>query len=169
MLQNVDMLYLGASVLCMIDLSYVSRCETDLQLQSSHASGAPPSSTASPHPPLPPLRVCRFWTQFEAWLSMQTASRDGLKPATEEQRRVTILTILNGNSILGESLRSVWESKTPREAYDILSQADVTVTNQSDKAKQLPKLLALNEQVQDLMRSAEYSKGPGTPLGAYSS
>ena len=70
---------------------------------------------------------------------MQTATSAGLKPAAEGEGRVTIETILNANSILGASLRSMWESKTPDEAHDILAQADVTVTNQSDKDKQLPK------------------------------
>ena len=40
MLQNVDMLYLGASVLCMIDLSYVSRCETEVDPQIFHVCSA---------------------------------------------------------------------------------------------------------------------------------
>ena len=47
MLGNVNMLFLGMTVLILLDLSYVSR----------------------------------FWTQFEAWLSMQFAMPDGLKPA----------------------------------------------------------------------------------------
>ena len=82
---------------------------------------------------------------------MQTATSAGLKPAAEGESRVTIETILNANSILGASLRSMWESKTPDEAHNILAQADVTVTNQSDKDKQLPKLAKLNERVKELM------------------
>ena len=47
MLMNVNLLYLGSSVLVLQELSYLSR----------------------------------FWTQFEAWLSMQLASPEGLGPA----------------------------------------------------------------------------------------
>mgnify|MGYP002840889385 CR=1 FL=1 len=37
-----------------------------------------------------------------------------------------------------------WEDKTPQQAFDILSKPDITVTNQSDKDVQLPKLLQLD-------------------------
>ena len=37
-----------------------------------------------------------------------------------------------------------WATQTPDEAYAYLSKPDVTVTNQSDKDKQLPKIKALN-------------------------
>jgi len=47
MLSNVNMLYLGASVLIHLDLSYQAR----------------------------------FWTQFEAWCSMQLPTPQGLKPS----------------------------------------------------------------------------------------
>ena len=117
MLENVNVVYLGCSVLILLDLSYLSR----------------------------------FWTQFEAWLAMQMACKEGLRPAPDDKRRFQIRTILNGNSILGESLRSVWENKTPDEAHDVLAQQDVTVTNQSDKLKQLPKLRQLNDMVVDVM------------------
>ena len=82
---------------------------------------------------------------------MQMACKEGLRPAPDDKRRFQIRTILNGNSILGESLRSVWENKTPEEAHDVLAQQDVTVTYQSDKLKQLPKLRQLNEMVVDVM------------------
>mmetsp|Transcript_8774 Transcript_8774/g.19508 ORF Transcript_8774/g.19508 Transcript_8774/m.19508 type:complete len:142 (+) Transcript_8774:375-800(+) len=53
MLGNVNMLYLGYSVLVLLDISYPSR----------------------------------FWTQFEAWLSMQRALPDGLGAAPAPRRR----------------------------------------------------------------------------------
>ena len=70
MLKNVNMLYLGMSVLILLDLSYVSR----------------------------------FWTQFEAWLSMQRIGRDGLHPALENERRCEVVPIVNANSIMAASL-----------------------------------------------------------------
>ena len=90
-------------------------------------------------------------TQFEAWLSMQSASEHGLRPATMQEQRFTIETIMNGNSILAQSLCAMWANKIPEEAYEVLANADVTVTNQSDKDKQLPKLYALNDQVKALV------------------
>ena len=30
--------------------------------------------------------LSRFWTQFEAWLSMQTATKEGLRPASEAEQ-----------------------------------------------------------------------------------
>jgi hypothetical protein len=37
----------------------------------------------------------RFWTLMEAWCSMQTVTSDGLRPATEAERRYTIKCIHN--------------------------------------------------------------------------
>ena len=37
--------------------------------------------------------LSRFWTQFEAWLSMQAAGPDGLQPARAERRRSTFVCI----------------------------------------------------------------------------
>ena len=45
----------------------------------------------------------------------------------------------------GAKLKETWESKTPEQAYVVLSSNDIDVTNKSDKAEQLPKLLKLNE------------------------
>ena len=45
----------------------------------------------------------------------------------------------------------MWADKTPEEAYGILKQPDVTVTNQSDKDAQLPKIHMLAEEVRQVM------------------
>ena len=117
MLGNVNSLYLGCSVLILLDLSYLSR----------------------------------FWTQFEAWLSMQTPSPSGLSPSKEDAQRFKIVTVLNGNSIAERILKDMWVSATPDEAYEVLSKEDVTVTNASDKSRQLPKLKALDAEVKRVM------------------
>ena len=44
-------------------------------------------------------------------------------------------------------LVAMWAHKKPEDAREQLAMPDVMVTNQSDKDMQLPKLLALNEQV----------------------
>jgi len=52
-LSNINMLYLGAMVLILMDFDYLKR----------------------------------FWTQFEAWVSFQEPTADGLVPAPEHRLR----------------------------------------------------------------------------------
>ena len=95
--------------------------------------------------------MSRFWTQFEAWLSMQSCTRKGLMPSEAGQVRVTIVPILQANNALKDSLLEMWKNRTPQLAYDTLASADVTVTNQSDKVTQLGKLLSLSNEVRDAL------------------
>ena len=74
MISQVNLLYLGTSVLILLDLSYVSR----------------------------------FWTQFEAWLSMQQATTGKLCRASGSERRETIVTIYNGNATAVKLLEEQW-------------------------------------------------------------
>ena len=128
MLPMINLIYLGTSVLILLDQSYVSR----------------------------------FWTQFEAWLSMQTFALDdesdagGLRSANEAERRCTIELVHGANEELGQSLLSTWANKTPEEAHEHLSKPDVLVTNESDKEKQLPKILALNQTVRACLKSVKW-------------
>jgi hypothetical protein len=112
------MLYLGTTVLILFDLSYLSR----------------------------------FWTQFEAWLSMQYATPNGLKSAVgTKYARYHIVCIQNAAAqaeLYTKALVDTWANETPQQAHDILSKPDVTVTNQSDKRDQLPKIKALDATVQ---------------------
>jgi len=120
MLSNINWLYIGCSVLVLLDLSYLSR----------------------------------FWTQFEAWLALQVTSAEGLKGGRNTGSsigRTVIVPIYNANSTIRAHLISMWESKSPDEAHAILSEADVTVTNLSDKEMQLPKILALDEEVRTVL------------------
>ena len=88
--------------------------------------------------------VSRFWTQFEAWLSMQFATPDGLKSAigTQNTRHhiVAIQNAVEQAELHEEMLIRSWAEKTPEQAFEFLSKPDVTVTNQSDKEGQLLKL-----------------------------
>ena len=115
---QVNMLYLGTTVLILYDLSYVSR----------------------------------FWTQFEAWLSMQFATPNGLKSAVDTKNaRCHIVCIQNAaaqDELYRKALVDTWAKKTPQQAFDFLSKPDVTVTNASDKRNQLPKIKALDATVQ---------------------
>jgi len=99
--------------------------------------------------------ISRFWTQFEAWCSMQTLSSSGLRPASKGvERRCTVAPILGANSSLVESLLAMWGERSPQQAHDLLSKDDVTVTNLSDKEGQLPKILKLNETVRAVLSRA---------------
>jgi len=120
---QVNMLYLGTQVLILLDLSYVSR----------------------------------FWTQFEAWLSMQFATPNGLRSAVGNPRnkRHHIAAIQNAAEqaeLHKRMLIQSWADKTPQQAFEFLSKPDVTVTNQSDKDGQLPKIKSLGETVQSAFK-----------------
>ena len=119
------MLYLGTTVLILLDLSYVSR----------------------------------FWTQFEAWLSMQFATPNGLKSAIGTvNARHHVVCIQNAASqaeLYTKALVDNWATKTPLEAYEFLSKPDVTVTNQSDKEGQLPKIKSLGTTVQTAFKAVD--------------
>ena len=115
---QVNMLYLGTTVLILFDLSYLSR----------------------------------FWTQFEAWLSMQFATPNGLKSAVgtiyARHHIVCIQNAADQSELYTKALTDQWATKTPQQAFDFLSKPDVTVTNTSDKQGQLPKIKALDATVQ---------------------
>ena len=110
MLPNINLIYLSAHVLIMMDSSYYSR----------------------------------FWTLFEAWLSMQSITSEGLRPSSEEGRRSKIICIHTGSEHDIAKLEDTLQGLTPREAHDLLAKSDITVTNASDKEAQLPKLLELD-------------------------
>jgi len=109
--------------------------------------------------------VSRFWTQFEAWLSMQKPSASGLTPAQDEDgvpRRFHIVPIHSANDKLAESLEDTWAVRTPEQATKVLENKDVTVTNKSDKDKQLPKLLEMHKEVQEAFKTAPPSGAQGS-------
>ena len=86
-------------------------------------------------------------TQFEAWLSLQQSSRDGLVSDISEVSRANIVTTLGAPGELGASLKQEWAQCTASVAHTKLSMPDVSVTNKSDKLKQLPKIVTLDNAV----------------------
>ena len=96
----------------------------------------------------------RFWTQYEAWLSMQSVSVEGLTPTPKESLRCEIVPISNANPDMVASLVSMWANKNPRNAHAALARPDVIVTNKSDKENQLPKILGFNEKVKEAFQNA---------------
>ena len=91
--------------------------------------------------------MSRFWTQAEAWMSMQDASASGLATASETKRRYTIVPLHNADASLSDMLTKLWAGKSTQAAHDILAKPDVLVTNQGDKLRQLPKIKLLNETI----------------------
>jgi hypothetical protein len=95
----------------------------------------------------------RFWTLIEAWESMQTATPDGLRPATEAERRYTIKCIHNAtDEHEAKGLVDKVSKKTPEEMYRILEKPDVNVTNAKDKVDMLPVIQKTNEHVIEMFR-----------------
>ena len=90
--------------------------------------------------------MSRFWTQFEAFLSFNKVTANGLDRTPEGEQRDTIVCIHNADPEFGPpKLRKMWADKTAEQAYAILEKPDVKVTNKKDKDVQLPKLAKLNE------------------------
>jgi len=121
MLPNINLLYLGCSVLILLDRSYSSR----------------------------------FWTLYEAWLSFMMAMSDGLLTAPKSKQRCQMACLHGCPPSQENVMREEWHLCSARTAYEKLSSPDVTVTNMSDKEMQLPKILAMNQMVIDIMSKRE--------------
>ena len=131
MLGNVNLLYVGCSVLILLDISYLSR----------------------------------FWTQMEAWLSMQHGSTGGLQPAPEDMRRCTIEFLHTATETTRADLVHMWATRQPNDACALLSQPDVQVTNASDKSTQLEKVRGLDALVceaHSALAAAQKARGGAT-------
>ena len=93
---------------------------------------------------------------MEAWCSMQKVTPDGLRPATEDERRYTIKCIHNATDRHdSEGLVDKVYTKKPEEMHGILKKPDVDVTNRKDKLDQLPKILAMDEHVKEMFAKME--------------
>ena len=122
-LPNINLLYLGASVLILFDYDFAGH----------------------------------FWTQFEAWLSLQRASTSGLTSATTDR---TVITCIHGTQeVFGRALRELWADCTAHQAHINLSANSVRVTNSSDKKIQLPKIAVLDRTVSHLLSSRARRQG----------
>ena len=93
----------------------------------------------------------RFWTSFEAWLSFMQATENGIVSATGDKMRCTAVCMPGTHESYARALEAEWANVDAREAYEKLASPDVTVTNQSDKEMQLPKIAALDETVRTMM------------------
>eukprot|EP00900_Chrysochromulina_parva_P008119 jgi/Chrpa1/17308/Chrysochromulina_OHIO_Genome00023790-RA len=96
--------------------------------------------------------MTRFWTLLEAWISMQMATDDGLVPAPREKRRCDIVPIHDASSVTVSELEALVAGKSLDQIHEMLESPDISVTNLNDKNTQLPKLLALDSQVGQVVR-----------------
>ena len=121
MLRTSNLLYLGMSVLILLDRQYQGR----------------------------------FWTQLEAWLSMQDTATGNLRPANEASRRCTIRLLRGCNDGYRQGLIGDWANRTPKEAYEVLNAPDIFITNGKDKERMLPKVLKLEKAVREALKARE--------------
>ena len=95
----------------------------------------------------------RFWTNYEAWLSMRKASHKGLVSiANDEDKRCTIKCIMNASDEDRMKLIKRWSGASVVEVAEKLRENDILVTNMKDKADQLASALAIDQEVQDLLK-----------------
>ena len=138
MLYEVNRLYLGCSVLILMDMAYMSR----------------------------------FWTQFEAWLSMQRATPHGLEAAVDaadggERATIKLLHTAKQMTSLKAELKKMWGvtarmigegENREHSVVAALSSVDIEVTNKSDKKHQLAKIPQLARDVTEEMAREDASK-----------
>ena len=129
MLKEVNRLYLGTTVLILLDLSYVSRFWTQFESWMS--------------------------MQFATPDGLKPAVGTG----NERHLIVCIQNAASQATLYTKALVDSWADQTPEQAHSFLSKPDVTVTNENDKKGQLPKIKALDATVQgafgDISRSLE--------------
>ena len=95
----------------------------------------------------------RFWTLLEAFFSLMRATAEGVRAATDLERRCTIKCIHNAKQQFEQpKLIDLVATKTPQEMHDILASPDVCVTNAKDKETMLPVVSKTNEHVKEMMR-----------------
>ena len=101
--------------------------------------------------------LSRFWTQMEAWMSMQPLP---LPRVADREARYTVTPLHNASDGLREELVQLWNGKSAQETHEILGRPDVQVTNQSDKDRQLPKIHQLNQTVAAVLEAYEKRDAP---------
>ena len=89
----------------------------------------------------------RFWTQLEAWMSMQDFN------AETDIRRFTIVPLHSARDSEAKRLVEMWSGTSAQAAHDQLSLPDVMVTNESDKTLHLPKIQKLCDTVAEHLKA----------------
>ncbi|KOO32328.1 trafficking protein particle complex 8, partial [Chrysochromulina tobinii] len=118
MLSEVNMLFLGTTVLILYDLSYASRFWTQFEA----------------------------WLGMQ--FATPNGLKSAVSTENARYHIVCIQGAAEQAELYKKALVDTWATKTPQQAFDFLSKPDVMVTNQSDKQDQLPKIKALDATVQ---------------------
>ena len=83
---------------------------------------------------------------------MQQTTAEGVRPAAGESSRASFVVIHSAPEQFKEALRDMWQTRTPKEAAELLAKPDVTVTNQSDKEQQIAKLADIDAKAKQAFR-----------------
>ena len=94
----------------------------------------------------------RFWTSYEAWLAHQQPSASGLRVATQQAARCEVVAIMGARNGDKTTLADIIaeDMDSPDKAATYLRNADIAVTNLSDKEGQLARLAGLEGRVKGL-------------------
>uniref|UniRef100_A0A7S2GH12 COR domain-containing protein n=1 Tax=Haptolina brevifila TaxID=156173 RepID=A0A7S2GH12_9EUKA len=106
----------------------------------------------------------RFWCSYECWLSFMMATRGGLISADEAKLRCHVECLHGTPPATKIALKEEWLHMTAEDAFIKLGSPDVTVTNESDKQMQLPKVRSMNQLVVELMTKLEHNSAAPTRL-----
>ena len=91
---------------------------------------------------------------------MQTVTSNGLRPATEAERRYTIKCIHTAAETTSTGLLNLVSTKTVEGMHGILKKPDVNVTNMKDKETMLPVILKTNEHVIETFQKLGVARSP---------
>jgi len=102
--------------------------------------------------------LSRFWTLYEAWLSQMKPTSTGLRPGGS---RCDVVPILGANDAFKSALLSTIANKMSSAslAAKYLRNDDISVTNASDKEKQLDRVSGLDYRVIQVEIDAQAEAG----------
>ncbi|CAK0899093.1 unnamed protein product, partial [Prorocentrum cordatum] len=106
--------------------------------------------------------LSRFWTLYEAWLSQMKPTSTGLKPALiSDASRCDVVPIMGANDAFRSALLSTIANQMPSAslAAKYLRNDDISVTNASDKEKQLDRVSGLDYRVIQVEIDAQAEAG----------
>ena len=128
-LKNCNLLYLGSTVISLIDLAYQSRFWTTYELWLG-------------------IQVVDTKTGFVSPRSL----------ANMERPRLITYCVHSATPEIVDAVVNKWMKLRMDEAYDTLSKPDVVVTNQSDKTNSLSRLKELRENILQTMKDVQASE-----------
>ena len=99
----------------------------------------------------------RFWTQYELFLALHQAGKDGFSviaadKVREKCRVIEIGAAAASGGKFADALVATWAHRNVHEAVRILKHGDVEVTNMKDKELLLPKLYDVEERITKIVR-----------------